>query len=377
MNTTLKQLGSLVLVLIVLGGAWWLISSHSGYQDKGPITIGFVGALTGEAASYGEPMKNGVQLAVDEINKAGGVHGRQITVIYEDGKCSGQDAASAAQKLVNVDGVKYIIGGVCSGESFSIAPIVTAAKAVEISPGSSAPKLAGISPYFLRNNPNDNQSAIDLANYLVKTYKNIAIITEKTDYPEGFKTVFAAAAAKDTSVTVHSEEYDTDTTDFRSLLTRVRSANPDAILINSQTSGNFLRIAQQARQLGITAQFATTVSTDPATVATSAYAENTIFVSAPGLSQGGKGAAFLAKYAAVYGAPPAYEFYSGAAYDDVYLIAQAIGNVGDDATKVDAYLHSLESYTGTIGTYHFGADGDFVGVSNILERLVNGKVVII
>src|SRR3989344_7071473 len=80
-----------------------------------PIKMGYLGPLTGEAASYGIDTLNGTKFAVDEINAAGGINGRMIELVAEDGKCTGADAASAAQKLVNIDKVVAIVGGQCSG----------------------------------------------------------------------------------------------------------------------------------------------------------------------------------------------------------------------------------------------------------------------
>lgn len=364
-----------IVAIIVIGGAWALASRGGASSDTGAIKIGFVGPLSGDTASYGEPIKNGVQLAVDEINKAGGVNGRQIEVIYEDGKCDGQDAASATQKLVNVDGVKYIIGGMCSDEAFSMVPIITAAKVVELTPGASAPKLSGSSPYFLRNNPNDNEPGTVLADYLAKSFKKIAIISENTDYAQGIKTVFVNEIQKDGASIVSAEDYNTGTTDFRSLLTNVKEANPQAIFINAQSSQNLLLIARQARQLGITSQLASAVFNDPATVGAGDAVNGMILADAPGLTTEGKGPEMIKAYEAAYGSAPTYQFYVGAAYDDVHLLAQAIENVGDDATKVDQYLHSLSNYDGTIGSYHFDQNGDFVGVYPILQQIEDGKLV--
>ena len=93
------------------------------------LKIGWIGPLTGDTASYGIPMKQAADLAVEEINNAGGVNGRQIKIIYEDGKCNGKDASIAANKLVNVDGVK-IINSLCSAETLGIAPITESAKVI-------------------------------------------------------------------------------------------------------------------------------------------------------------------------------------------------------------------------------------------------------
>lgn len=369
-----KIITAVALIAIVGGLVWWGAESQKGFLTREPIKIGFIGPLTGDAAAYGEPVKNAVQLAVNEINSTGGIHGRSIKVMYEDGKCSGEGAASAAQKLVNIDKVKYIIGGICSGESLTAAPIIDEAQVVMLSPVSSAVKLSGVSPYFFRNNPNDNAPATALADYLAKSYKNIAIISEQTDYSEGVKTVFIAEAEKNGAHIVTTEEYPSGATDFRSLLSKVKASNPDVIFANPQSCANLLRIAKQARELGITTQLASEMCNDPATVEAD-VADGIILSVTPGLSTEGKGPAFLANYTTTYGAPPPYPFYAGAGYDDVYLFAEAIGARGDSSAKVRSYFRTLPSFTGAIGTYHFDQSGDFVGPSSTLQQIKNGKLI--
>lgn len=368
-----KVIWGIVVVVIVVIGGWFLLKGAPAQGNT--IKIGFIGPLTGDAAVYGVPVQNGVMLAVNEINKNGGIDGKQIQMIYEDGKCTGQDAASAAQKLVNIDQVKYIVGGVCSAEAFGFEPITSAAQVFAIMPGASAPKLAGLSPYLMRNNPNDNITGAAIADYMAKQYKNPAVISEKTDYAQGIKTVFLAQAQKDGLNVVSTQDYDTGTTDFRSLLASVKAANPDVIWINAQTSANLILIGTQARQLGIKAPFMTAPFNDQSIIAAGAAMNGLVTATPPGLASAGKGAAFTAAYTTAYGAAPQYAFYAGAAYDDVYLIAQAITAVGDDTTKVEQYLHSLPSYTGTIGTYSFDQNGDVVGINPVFQKLENGQFV--
>jgi branched-chain amino acid transport system substrate-binding protein len=366
-----------VLAIIVIGGGWWLLSSgnSAGSSTTGPIKIGFIGPLTGDAAVYGVPVQNGVKLAVDEINRAGGIGGRPIDMIYEDSKCTGQDAASAAQKLVSVDQVKYVVGGVCSAAAFGFEPITSAAQVFAIMPGASAPKLAGMSPYLMRNNPNDNITGVAIADYMAKQYKTAAIISEKTDYAQGIKGVFLTRAQTDGVQVVSTEDYATGISDFRSLLLKVKATKPDVIWINAQTSSNLIRIGEQARQLGITAPFMTAPFNDQSIADAGAVMEGLVTATPPGLAAAGKGAAFVSAYTAAYGAPPQYSFYAGAAYDDVYLLKQAIETAGNDPTKVEQYLHALPSYTGTIGTYHFDQNGDVVGINPVFQKLENGTFV--
>ena len=127
-----------LIVIVVVIWAGWALLDKAPEAEAGPIMIGFIGPLTGDAAAYGEPERDVVALAVEEINAAGGINGRQISVIYEDGKCDGTASASAAQKLVNVDKVKVIIGGFCSGETLGAAPIAEQNKVILISPSSTS-----------------------------------------------------------------------------------------------------------------------------------------------------------------------------------------------------------------------------------------------
>src|SRR5438309_1367757 len=127
MNSTLKTFLSIIAVLVIIGAGYLLfkapVPQAPQVANNEPIKIGFIGPLTGDGAVYGEPYRNMVVMAVEEINKAGGVDGKSIEVVYEDGKCNGKDGANAAQKLVNVDKVQVIIGGVCSSETLAAVPV--------------------------------------------------------------------------------------------------------------------------------------------------------------------------------------------------------------------------------------------------------------
>src|SRR3989344_4743654 len=187
MNNTVKAILWLVIILLI---GWGIVAYSKNTKQEsatGPIKIGVVLPLTGDAAVYGEPARNVYQMAVDEINKAGGVNGRELSLVVEDGKCNGKDAASAAQKLVNVDNVKVIIGGICSSESLAITPIAAEKKVAVFSPGSSSPALTNYSPYFFRNYPSDASQGKVLAEiaYNDKNWRKVAFLQEQTDYALG------------------------------------------------------------------------------------------------------------------------------------------------------------------------------------------------
>lgn len=101
MNNTAKTIiGIIIAVLVIWGIA--SISNSPVEEESGSIQIGFIGPLTGDAAAYGEPLRNVIQLAVDEINEQGGIKGKDLEVIYEDGMCTGKEATSAMQRKQQV-----------------------------------------------------------------------------------------------------------------------------------------------------------------------------------------------------------------------------------------------------------------------------------
>ncbi len=369
-----KLIGGIVVVVIILGG-WYFMkgADMSNVKESGPIKIGFVGPLSGDAATYGEPVKSGVVLAVEEINKNGGIAGRQVEIIYEDGKCEGGKAVSSTQKLISIDKVKYILGGMCSGESLAMVPITKEAKVIQLTPGASAPKLSGSSPYFFRNNPNDTKPGEILARYVNENFKKVGIISEKTDYSQGIKDVFIKNI--DTQkVTLTSEDFLTNVSDFRSIVIKMKQDGVEAILINTQTPANAIKVAKQIKESGLKISTLGSVFNDSDTLATGLF-EGTIFAVNPTLGNEGKGGEFLSKYKTKFGKDPEYSFYVGAAYDDLYILKQAIEKVGDDSTKVRDYLDSMKTFDGVVGEYSFDENGDMLGVEPTLEKVVNGKSV--
>ena len=239
----------LIGILVIIGIVSYAGSS-SNTSAEGFIKVGFIAPLTGDAAVYGEPARNVTQLAINEINANGGINGRQLQLIAEDGKCNGESAASAAQKLVNVDKVQFIIGGFCSGESLAAEPITTAANVFLFSSGSSSPDLTGKSPLFARDFPSDATQGKVLADLSAndKKWKKVAVIQEQTDYAVGLDKSFNDNFSSLGGATV-KQEFSTGTTDFRSLLTQLKSQNPDALLIDVQTPANAQIIFKQMADL--------------------------------------------------------------------------------------------------------------------------------
>ncbi len=347
-------------------------------EEKTPIKVGFMHPLTGDAASYGEAMRNIAQLAVEEVNGAGGVNGRPIELVIEDGKCNGKDAANAMQKLVNVDQVKVVIGGFCSSESLAAVPIAEAGKVALFSPGSSSPDLTGKSMYFMRDYPSDaSQGSVLADESLKKGWKKVAFVQEQLDYPAGILKAFSAKFEQGGG-TIIKEEFPTTTTDFRSILLKLKAAKPDALFIDSQTPASGERVLKQVRELKWTIQLfiSDAFAGDAKTVEANKVALEGTLAAEFGVDENNVKFQHLASaYKEKYGADLPFQSYAQTEYDAVYMTRDALAAVGENGEMLSTWLRSVSAWEGASGSVTIGSDGDRVG-GHTLKVIKDGKVTI-
>lgn len=381
MNQTAKWIIGAIVVAAVITIGYSTPKSPSEQTSTvsaGTIKIGFIAPLTGDGAVYGEPGRNITALAVEEINKAGGINGRQIEMIYEDGKCNGKDAANAAQKLVNVDEVKIIIGGFCSSESLASLPIAEKNKVVLFSPGSSSPDLTGRSLYFFRDYPSDAAQGRILAEavYNKKGWKNVVVMQEQTDYALGVYKTFSANFEKLGGSKVVKEEFPSNATDFRSMLVKLKALKPDALFIATQTPAVGERIMKQLKDLkwnpallidDAIAGDPKTIENNEAILEGALTAEFGVDLANPKFKHA------MQAYKDKYGAEPPFQSYAQTEYDAVYIIRDAIAAVGYDGEKIANWSRTIKDWDGASGKVTIGQDGDRVS-GHRLEIVKNGKV---
>ena len=189
-------------------------------------------SLTVLGETYGSVSVQAKQMAVEEINAAGGINGRMLELIAEDSKCAALDAITAYNKLTDVDGVKIILGTTCSGAMLGAAPLAEAAGLVMLSASATSPDIATAGDYIFRTAINDNQIGIDTGNTMtVDGIRRVATITESTDYAEGARRTTVARFEELGNQVVASEGCTPDITDFRSQLTNLINAEPDGIYL--------------------------------------------------------------------------------------------------------------------------------------------------
>jgi branched-chain amino acid transport system substrate-binding protein len=243
---------SLTLGLTLLTGC-----ASSGAGSEEVIKIGGLGPLTGDAATYGQSVKNGAELYVEELNNAGGINGKKIELIFEDDQADPNSSMQAFNKLVNNDKVVGILGPTTSGAALAVAPNATSQKVPMITPSGTEPTITVKGgEYVFRGCFVDSFQGEMLAKYtkekLGKT-KAAVLYNAGSDYSKGMADAFKAEFESIGGTVTDYSSYNDGDTDFNAQLTSIKSNNPDVLVLPDYYNVVSL-IAKQARDNGITSQ---------------------------------------------------------------------------------------------------------------------------
>jgi branched-chain amino acid transport system substrate-binding protein len=213
--------------------------------------IGVILPLTGELASFGKTVLNGVQLAVDDYNNEEN-NSPKVSLVIEDSKATPNVAVNAFNKLIDVDHVKIVIGDLTSGATLAMAPIAQKNKIILISPTASNPALSHSGEYFFRVWPSDNYSGFVAANYSYKELekRKAAIIYINNDYGYGLKEVFDSTFTTMGGSVLISEAYSQDRTDFKNILVKIKNMGADLIYVPGHPYG-IAYVAKQSIEIGL------------------------------------------------------------------------------------------------------------------------------
>jgi len=217
------------------------------------IIVGEFGSLTGTTATFGISTRNGVELALDEINKAGGVLGKKVRVIVEDDQGRPEEAQTVVTKLVNKDRVVAVLGEVASSRSLAAAPVCQSNRIPMITPSSTNPKVTQVGDYVFRVCFIDPFQGFVMAKFAANSLKlnRVAILRDiKNDYSVGLADVFQENFQKMNGKIVADESYSEGDTDFSAQLTAIKSQNPQGIFVPGYYTEVGL-IARQAKKLGL------------------------------------------------------------------------------------------------------------------------------
>lgn len=375
----LKTIALALSVILICG----LFTACSKASKEETLKIGLVCPATGAAAAYGETMINSANLAVKEINDAGGVAGKyMIELIIEDDEGTPAKSVTAAQKLINQDGIAVLIGAQASSCTLAVMEVTAAAEVPQIAPASTAMKIVELgNEWIFRNAAADPLQTSQVLKFAQETLgtKSIAILNEATDYGVGGAT-FLQQYAEEMGITVTDvESYNTGDTDFSVQLTKIASGNPDAVMVWGFYSEGAL-ILKQAAQYGVDVPFmGGTGWAAPKLIELAGDAADGIYFSTP--FSPSNTAENVQNYVKAY--EEAYEgkstdFNGAQTYDTVYLIKKAVEESGSiDSTAIrDALRNSQEPYVGVSGSIQFDANGEVIKNVNIVT-VINGEHVVV
>jgi branched-chain amino acid transport system substrate-binding protein len=228
-------------------------NSTSG-QTGDTIRIGVYGDTTGATSSFGQSTKNGIQLAFEEINAAGGVNGKKLEMVFEDDQGTPEKAKTVISKLINQDKVVAVLGEVASSNSLAAAPVAQEAKIPMISPSSTNPKVTEVGDYISRVCFIDPFQGSVMAKFAANTLKakTAAILGDNSsDYSKGLTKFFEEEFNKLGGTVITKQTYAQKDQDFKAQLTQMRDQKPDIIYVPGYY-GEVGIIAKQARELGMT-----------------------------------------------------------------------------------------------------------------------------
>jgi branched-chain amino acid transport system substrate-binding protein len=221
-------------------------------QSSEPITLGVSGPLTGPNAQYGTQWKQGFDLALDEIQAAGGINGRKLVYVFEDSQSDPRQSVAIAQKFVSDPKILMEMGDFSSPASMAASPIYQRGGLVQFGFTNSHPDFTKGGDFMWSTSVSQADEQPLLARYAVKGLglKKLAVLHQNTDWGRTSRDYFVKTAKEYGAEIAVAEGYIADERDFRSTLVRVRDTNPDGLILISYYSDGAL-IARQARQVGL------------------------------------------------------------------------------------------------------------------------------
>ncbi|MFD2416558.1 ABC transporter substrate-binding protein [Amycolatopsis pigmentata] len=334
--------------------------SPSGSTSEDTIPLGVIIDKTGVFASLGVPALNGVRLAIDEINDAGGINGRKIDLLVQDGTSDPAVAAAAARTLSSK--VQVAFGTAAGSGCRAVQPILDAAKVLQYC---LSPQQFTLTPlFFWALAPVSGYVPATMPWLKAKGYHRIAVIGQNDSTGDGYLSVFSAIAKSDpvNYQIVDTERFDSGATNLETQMTKIRDARPDVIV--SGTSGdNVVPVVRAINSLGMTQPV--WVGTGSATInslsplandlPSGGLFANAYWADIPGQVPGsvpyaGKVTSFAQAYSAKYKQQPVAE--AAGSYDAATQIIDALKSKATTGTQIAAYLQE-NHFTGVLGDYTF------------------------
>ncbi len=349
--------GAMTLSLVGCGGNNKPAAPAGAPAKSASAKIGVIAYLSGAGAAYGEAIRQGLELARDEINAQGKT---KIELIFEDSKGEKNEAINAANKLIHKDNVVAIIGPTLSGSMFAVGPITNQAGVPIMGTSTTAEGITDIGEYVFRNALPESLAIPHAVKKAKEKYnlKKVAVMySNNNDWAvSGFKTFEQSLKANAIETLTVATFADKDT-DFSAQLTKIATMKPEAIMVASLYQEAAL-ILKKARELGITVPIVGNNGfNSPQLIKSAGKAADGSIMASPWFP--GKDAAnvksFVAAYKAKFNKEP--DQFAAQSYDALKIIAQALENSGShaDRKKLRDSLAAIKDFPGVTGKFAFDA----------------------
>jgi len=329
-----------------------------------PVRIGFFMSITGRDASFGEASLDGARVALDEINRAGGVLGRPVELVVEDDRSLAGESATAVKKLISRDHVVALVGECSSARTLEAAAVAQASRVPLVSPASTSPRVTQVGDMIFRVcfiDPFQGEVMATFARRRLGLGRAALLVDATAPYSVGLAEYFARTFTALGGVVVASQKYSGVDTDFRAQLTAIRAAKPDALFLPGYYVAAGL-VARQARDLGLGA---TLLGGDgfeaPQLLQIGGDALNGAYYSThfSAESTDPVSRSFVAAFTARYRTAP--NGLAALTYDAVRLVADAVARAGStDRSAVRDALAATRRFPGATGATSInpGRDAD-------------------
>jgi ABC-type branched-subunit amino acid transport system substrate-binding protein len=329
-----------------------------------PIQIGVSIPLSGEGSIYGAEIRDFFEFANQDLAN------NKYKLIFEDDKCDSKTGLTVAQKLVNIDRIKYVIGFACSNSLLASVNEYKKGDVVAIVSYASSPKIKDAGPNVYRTAPSDAIAGELLGRYILTlNSKKIAAISDQTDYTQDLLSS-VTQVLNQSNVKIFNEDYLPNSTDFRSILLRLKTIAPDVLFINPQLENTFLLILNQAHQMNWYPKIVGAYWPSSKTLLDQAKgnADGITFVDTPGLSSilTSDGRKTLDRFIASGRKIRSTESNFATSYEAYRALHQAIQS-GED---VKQYLNKT-TFNGIFGDWSFDPDGEIQGIGFVIKRIEN------
>ena len=375
----------IVVVMVVLLGVVGLLATGCGAaEDEGPIVIGAVVSATGAAAPLGEPERNTLQLMEGSINAAGGVIGRQIKLVILDDQSAAKEAVTATNRLLQQDKAVAVIGASTSASTLAMKPITTKAGIPQIAMAA-ANSITDEAPidWMWRVAPKDNLAVARALAYVSKELKltKIAVLYDENAFGSSGMAEIERTKGEYGLEIVAKESYKTDEADLTAHLTKIKGANPEAVVVWGTNPGPAVA-AKNMKQLGMTIPYVGSHGIANAKFIELAgdAADGVVFPSNKVLlpesitdpKQKEIVTTFMADYKAKYGSDP--NSFAAHAYDGLTVVLEAIKAAkSTDPKALQGQLDKLTKLSSAGGIFTYTAtDHDGLLVDDLIMVKIDG-----